>query len=90
MESLALMVALIVAPAMFGGPIALVTSLIRRDRIGDSRARFIYILALLSMGVGLYLILGGISRGATTVGFLGTVTGAIAILFTRRARKSAN
>lgn len=90
MESLALIVAIIVAPAMFGGPVALLTSLIRRDRIGAFRARFIYTLALLSIGVGLYLIFGGISRGALTIGLLGASTGTFAIYLTRRSRAATS
>ena len=84
MESLALVVAIIVAPAMFGGPIALLLALWRSDRIGSNRRYVIYFLSALSLLVGIYLVVGSISKGATLIGILGIVTGAAA---TWRARK---
>jgi disulfide bond formation protein DsbB len=77
-ESLALLVALIVAPAMFGGPISLLLTLWRPEHISKLRRTIILFLAFSSALIGIYLIVGNISRGALIIGFMGLATGAIA------------
>jgi hypothetical protein len=88
MESLALTVSLIVFPAMFGGPLALILTFlpfIKRNRI----AQFLLIyLAILSMIVGGYLLILNVSRGGTLIGITGLVTGVLSLLRIRRIRKS--
>ena len=88
MESLALTVSLIVFPAMFGGPLALILTFlpfIKRNRI----AQFLLIyLAILSMIVGGYLLIMNVSRGGTLIGITGLVTGVLSLMRIRRIRKS--
>ena len=79
MESLALMVAVIVAPAMFGGPIALALSLWRLERISPLRRIVILVLSIASALIGIYLCIGGISRGAIFIGLMGIGSGAAAL-----------
>ena len=79
MESLALLVAVIVAPAMFGGPIALVLSLWRLERISPLGRVVILVLSVASALIGIYLCLGGISRGAIFIGLMGIGSGAAAL-----------
>jgi hypothetical protein len=87
MESLALMVAIIVAPAMFGGPIALLLSLWKIDQVSTLRRTIILILSIASAFIGIYLIFGRVSSGATLIGLMGLSTGAIAIWRVRRSSK---
>lgn len=88
MESLALTVSLIVFPAMFGGPLALILTFLpflKRNRI----AQFLLIyLAILSMIVGGYLLIMNVSRGGTLIGITGLVTGVLSLMRIRRIRKS--
>ena len=84
MESLALMVAIIVAPAMFGGPIALLLTLWRPQQISTLRRTVIVLLSMTSSLIGIYLVIGNISRGALLIGLTGILTGAFALW---RARK---
>ena len=79
MESLALLVAVIVAPAMFGGPIAMVLSLWRLERISPFRKVVILVLSIASALIGIYLCMGGISRGAIFIGLMGIGSGATAL-----------
>jgi hypothetical protein len=80
MESLALLVAIIVFPAMFGGPIAMIATFIRPLM----RVRFLQIIvaviAFLSLIVGIYLIFLDVSSGGTSIGVLGVLTGVIALI----------
>ena len=80
MESLALLVAIIVFPAMFGGPIAMIATFIRPLM----RIRFLQItfgvIAFLSLIVGIYLIFLDVSSGGTIIGVLGVLTGVIALI----------
>jgi disulfide bond formation protein DsbB len=87
MESLALAVAIIVSPAMFGGPIALLVTLWNPTNMSRFRKIFVYTLASLSLIVGLFLIFENVSPGARNVGILGIVTGIFAIW---RVRKFAS
>ncbi|MFM8842875.1 MAG: phosphatase [Actinomycetota bacterium] len=84
MESLALLVALIVTPAMLGGPLALALTIFSKSKISKLRQNSIYILGSLSAAVGIYLLISLVSRGTTIIGVLGIVTGVLAI---RRTRK---
>ncbi|MFM2175284.1 MAG: hypothetical protein RLZZ527_360 [Actinomycetota bacterium] len=84
MESLALLVALIVAPAMFGGPIAFALTLFSKSKISKLRRNSIYILGSLSTLVGTYLLISLVSRGTTIIGVLGIATGVLAIRRTRQ------
>jgi disulfide bond formation protein DsbB len=86
MASLALAVTILVSPAMFGGPIALLLSLFRPDRMSGFRRIFILVLALLSSVIGIFLIIENISRGSTTVGALGLSTGLGALWQLKRHR----
>jgi disulfide bond formation protein DsbB len=86
-ESLALTVAIIVAPAMFGGPVALLVTLWNPTKMSRFRKIFVYAFALLSLIVGLFLIFENVSPGARNVGTLGIVTGMFAIW---RVRKFAS
>ena len=87
MESLAYTVSLIVFPAMFGGPLALILTFLpfmKRNRI----AQFLLIyLAILSMIVGGYLLILNVSRGGTLIGITGLVTGVLSLMRIRRIRK---
>ena len=75
MESLALLVSIIVFPAMFGGPIALLLSLYRPAGMSSFRRIFIIIFAILSSIVGIFLLVENVSRGANIIGALGLSTG---------------
>ena len=75
MESLALIVSIIVFPAMFGGPIALLLSLYRPAGMSRFRRIFIIIFAILSSIVGIFLLIENVSRGANVIGALGLSTG---------------
>ena len=79
MESLALLAAVIVTPAMFGGPIALLISLWNASKISRAREITIYAFASSSIIVGIFLIVNRISPGARNIGMLGVITGALAI-----------
>ena len=87
MESLALAVAMIVSPAMFGGPIALLVTLWNPTNMSRFRKIFVYTLASFSLIVGLFLIFENVSPGARNVGILGTATGLFSIW---RVRKLAS
>jgi hypothetical protein len=78
MESLALLVAIIVAPAMFGGPIALLLSFWRPESISTFRRLAIFFLSGASTLIGLYLLFSRISSGATLIGLMGIATGVVA------------
>ena len=84
MESLALAAAIIVSPAMFGGPLALLISLWKPRRISKFRRFFIYFLSAFSTLIGLFLIVENISPGARNVGILGIATGLTAIWRVRK------
>ena len=75
MESLALLVSIIVFPAMFGGPIALLLSLYRPASVSNFRKIFIILFAILSSIVGIFLLIENVSRGANVIGALGLSTG---------------
>lgn len=75
MESLAILAALIISPAMFGGPLALLLSLHRPAQASRLRKIAIYLLSVASTTSGLFLILGRISQGALAIGLLGALTG---------------
>jgi hypothetical protein len=79
MESLAVLVAIIVFPAMFGGPFVLALSLWRLERSSLFRRVFMIIMASLSTLIGLYLLSGGFSRGGVIIGILGVITGLLTI-----------
>jgi disulfide bond formation protein DsbB len=87
MESLALAVAIIVAPAMFGGPIALLVTLWNPTNMSRFRKIFAYTLSSLSLIVGCFLIFENVSPGARNVGVLGIATGLIAIWRVRNFSK---
>jgi hypothetical protein len=87
MESLALAVAIIVAPAMFGGPIALLVTLWNPSNMSQFRKIFVYTLSSLSLIVGCFLIFENVSPGARNVGVLGIATGLFSIW---RVRKFAS
>jgi hypothetical protein len=84
MESLALLAALIIAPAMFGGPIALLATLWKPEKMSKFRRNIIYILGIFSTLVGIFLIAENISSGARNVGLLGIATGLFAVFRVRK------
>jgi len=83
-ESLALAVAIIVAPAMFGGPIALLVTLWNPTNMSRFRKIFAYTLSSLSLAIGIFLIVENISPGARNVGIIGITTGLFAIWRVRK------
>ena len=87
MESLALIVSIIVFPAMFGGPIALLLSLYRPALMSRLRSRIIILFAILSIIVGVFLLIENISRGANVIGALGLSTGLGSLWQLKRYRK---
>ena len=87
MESLALIVSIIVFPAMFGGPISLLLSLYRPALISRLRSRIIILFAILSIIVGVFLLIENISRGANVIGALGLSTGLGSLWQLKRYRK---
>ena len=80
MESLALLVTILVSPAIFGGPLAFLLTLWRRERISNFRRAAIYLLASLSLLSGGMLIFQNVSRGALLIGVNGFAFGFLAIL----------
>ena len=87
MESLALLVSIIVFPAMFGGPIALLLSLYRPAGMSNFRRIFIILFATLSSIVGIFLLIENVSRGANLIGALGLSTGLGSLWQLKRYRK---
>ncbi|MBM3656407.1 MAG: hypothetical protein FJW91_05580 [Actinobacteria bacterium] len=87
MESLALMVAIIVAPAFYGGPIAFLLSLFRPKKMSRFRRWSILVLAILSIISGAYLLVRFVSSGANVIGALGLSTGLGAIWQLKRNGK---
>lgn len=84
MESLALTAAIIVSPAMFGGPIALLVTLWKPASMSKFRRVFVYIFGSLSAAIGIFLIVENISPGARNVGIIGITTGLFAIWRVRK------
>ena len=87
MESLALLVSIIVFPAVFGGPIALLLSLYRPAHMSRFRGIFIIVFAILSSIVGIFLLIENVSRGANVIGALGLSTGLGSLWQLKRFRK---
>lgn len=87
MESLALAVAILVSPALYGGPIALLLSFFRPKAMSSFRRWFIIVLAIASTCVGIFLIVENISRGSTLIGALGLSTGLGSLWQLKRYRK---
>lgn len=87
MESLALLAALIVAPAMFGGPIALMLTIWNLSKVSKVREVVVYTLSSASILVGVFLLANQISPGARNIGIIGFVTGAISIWRLRTRHK---
>jgi hypothetical protein len=87
MESLALAVVIIVFPALYGGPIALLLSFFRPSTMSRFRRLLIIVLAVASMIVGIFLLYENISRGSTLIGVLGLSTGLGSLWQLRRIRK---
>ena len=83
MESLALLVTILVSPAMFGGPLAFLLTLWRHERISNFRRAAIYLLASLSLLSGGMLIFQNVSRGALLIGVNGFVFGFLPIFRVR-------
>jgi hypothetical protein len=83
MESLALAVAIIVSPAMYGGPLALLLTIWRRNKISKFRLYSIRILSVLALLSGSFLVIENISRGALLVGLLGISTSLLALWRTK-------
>lgn len=69
---------LIVAPAMVGGPLALILSMYKIESASSLRRTIIYLLSTLSSLSGIYLVAGNISNGATIIGVLGILTSILA------------
>ena len=87
MESLALLVSIIVFPAMFGGPIALLLSLYRPVHMSRIRSRIIILIAILSSIVGIFLLIENVSRGTNVIGAIGISTGLGSLWQLRRNEK---
>jgi hypothetical protein len=84
MESLALAVAIIVSPALFGGPIALLVTLWKPANMSKFRKVFVYLFGSLSIAIGIFLIAENVSPGARNVGIVGIATGLFAIWRVRK------
>lgn len=89
MESLALMVAIIVSPAMYGGPLALFLTLWKKDSISKIRRSVITVLSIFASASGALLLIQGVSRGATIIGVVGLGTAAGAIWRIRKLRRNS-
>ncbi len=83
MESLALAVAIIVSPAMYGGPLALLLTIWRRDKISKFRLYSIRILSILALLSGSFLVIENVSRGGLLIGLLGVSTSILALWRTK-------
>ena len=83
MESLALAVAIIVSPAMYGGPLALILTFWRRHKISKFRLYSIRILSVLAFLSGSFLVIENVSRGGLLIGLLGTSTSILALWRTK-------
>ena len=83
MESLALAVAIIVSPAMYGGPLALLLTIWRRRKISKFRLFSIRILSVLALLSGSFLLIENVSRGALSIGLLGVSTSFLALWRTK-------
>ena len=86
MESLALLAVLVISPAMFGGPIALLLTYFRARNISKTRIVIIYLLSMFSLITSLFLILDNISRGATFIGLIGIASSGLAVFRMRLLR----
>ena len=87
MESLELLVTILVSPAMFGGPLALLLALWRIDQISSARRIFIYFLSFFSLLSGALLLYQNVSRGGSAVGLIGIISAVIALV---RVRSNAS
>lgn len=87
MESLALAVIIITAPAMYGGPLALALTFWHANQISKIRLIFIITLSILSLISGSFLILENVSRGATFIGLLGLLTSVFAFYRVRKLKQ---
>jgi hypothetical protein len=85
-ESLVIAVAIIVSPAMYGGPLALVLSFWKSHRIGHKRRILIYFLSTTAIISGTFLVIQNISRGATIIGLAGLITAISAIVRIRKLK----
>ena len=83
MESLALAVAIIVSPAMYGGPLALLLTIWRRNNISRFRLYSIRILSILALLSGSFLVIENVSRGGLLIGLLGVSTSILALWRTK-------
>jgi hypothetical protein len=83
-ESLALLVTILISPAMFGGPLALLLTLWRRERISSLRRILIYFLSALSLFSGALLVYQNVSKGGLIVGLIG-ISSAVFALFRVRS-----
>ncbi len=87
MESLALLVTILISPAMFGGPLALLLALWRIDQISSARRILIYFLSFLSLISGALILYQNVSRGGLVVGLIGIISAVIALV---RVRSNAS
>ncbi len=83
MESLALLVTILISPAMFGGPLALLLALWRIDQISSARRILIYFLSFLSLISGALILYQNVSRGGLVVGLIGIISAVIALVRVR-------
>ena len=83
MESLALAVAIIVSPAMYGGQLALLLTIWRRNKISKFRLYSIRILSILALLSGSFLVIENVSRGGLLIGLLGVSTSLLALWRTK-------
>jgi hypothetical protein len=84
MESLALLVTILISPAMFGGPLSLLLTLWRREKISSLRRILIYFLSALSLFSGAFLVYQNVSKGGLIVGLIG-ISSAVFALFRVRS-----
>jgi len=92
MESLALAALIVGGPALYGGPIAFLLSVFQPQKMSRFRRWSIWILAILAMISGAYLLFVAINDGfgfgnIGVIGFLGLLTGTGAIRRMLRLRE---
>ena len=68
---------------MYGGPLALLLTFWRREKISKFRLYSIRILSVLALLSGGFLVIENISRGALLVGLLGVSTSLLALWRTK-------
>jgi succinate-acetate transporter protein len=86
-ESLALAVTILVSPAMYGGPLAVLLTFWQPSKISKARIIVISLLSFLSLASGTFLVIENISRGGFIVGAVGVICACLALYRVRKLVK---